>query len=57
MTILLFGVSNVGKTASGEKLAQRLGYHFYDLDEVIKKVLQTTLVKNYERLSVPIRKA
>lgn len=45
MTILLFGVSNVGKTASGEKLAQRLGYRFYDLDEVIKEVLQTTLEK------------
>ena len=33
----------MGKTVSGEKLAQRLGYRFYDLDEVIKEVLQTTL--------------
>ncbi len=43
MTIMLFGVSNVGKTVSGEKLAQRLGYHFYDLDEVIKERMETTL--------------
>ena len=33
----------MGKTASGEKLAQRLGYRFYDLDEVLKELLQTTL--------------
>lgn len=43
MTILIFGVSNVGKTTIGEKLAQRLGYVFYDLDEEVKKYYDTTL--------------
>ena len=43
MTILLFGVSNVGKSITGELLAQRLGYDFYDLDEEIKKHCNTTL--------------
>ena len=43
MTILLFGVSNVGKTTIGEKLARRLGYVFYDLDEEVKKYYDTTL--------------
>jgi shikimate kinase len=43
MTILLFGVSNVGKTVIGEKLAQSLGYVFYDLDEEVKKYYDTTL--------------
>lgn len=43
MTILLFGVSNVGKTATGELLAQELNYDFYDLDEEIKKHYNTTL--------------
>ncbi|MFV0341973.1 MAG: shikimate kinase, partial [Anaerocolumna sp.] len=37
MKILLFGVSNVGKSITGELLAHRLGYDFYDLDEEIKK--------------------
>lgn len=43
MTILLFGVSNVGKSVTGKLLAQRLGYDFYDLDEETKKYHNTTL--------------
>lgn len=43
MTILLFGVSNVGKSITGKLLAHRLGYDFYDLDEEIKKHCNTTL--------------
>lgn len=43
MNILLFGVSNVGKSVTGELLAQRLGYDFYDLDVEIKKHHNTTL--------------
>lgn len=43
MTILLFGVSNVGKSITGELLAHRLGYEFYDLDEEIKNHRNTTL--------------
>lgn len=45
MVIMLFGVSNVGKTVTGEKLAERLKYTFLDLDEEIKKRLQTTIEK------------
>ncbi len=43
MTILLFGVSNVGKTTVGKKIAKRLGYMFYDLDDEVKKHYNTTL--------------
>lgn len=43
MTIFLFGISNVGKTTIGEKLAKRLGFMFYDLDEEVKKYYDTTL--------------
>ena len=43
MVILIFGVSNVGKTAIGKKLAEKLDYSFYDLDEEIKKTFHTTL--------------
>lgn len=43
MTILLFGISNVGKTTTGEKLAKKLGYKFYDLDDEVKKYYNTTL--------------
>lgn len=45
MVILLFGITNVGKTVTGAKLAERLNYTFYDLDEVIKKKFQATLEK------------
>ena len=45
MTILLFGVSNVGKSITGELLAKQLGYHFYDLDEEVKKRQHTTIEK------------
>lgn len=43
MKILLFGVSNVGKTTTGEILAERLGYTFYDLDEEVKAELHMTM--------------
>lgn len=36
MKILLFGVSNVGKTTIGRILADKLGYRFYDIDDEIK---------------------
>lgn len=42
---MLFGVSNVGKTVTGEKLAEKLNYSFIDIDEEIKKRFQTTLEK------------
>ena len=43
MTILLFGVSCVGKTTIGAILAQHLAYSFYDLDDQIKPFYHTTL--------------
>ena len=46
MKILLFGVSNVGKTTTGELLAERLRFKFYDLDEEVKSCLGMTLEKS-----------
>lgn len=43
MNILLFGVSNVGKTTTGQLLASKLGYKFYDMDEEVKSYLHITL--------------
>lgn len=43
MKILLFGVSNVGKTTIGKLLAEKLNFSFYDLDEEIKKYYGITL--------------
>jgi shikimate kinase len=45
MIIMLFGVTNVGKTITGQKLAEKLRYPFFDLDEEIKKRFNTTLEK------------
>ena len=36
-------LSNVGKTTTGELLAEKLGYVFYDLDEEVKKYFNVTL--------------
>ena len=43
MVIMLFGVTNVGKTVTGKRLAEKLGYSFFDLDDEIKKRFQMTL--------------
>lgn len=43
MIILLFGVSNVGKTSVGKTLADKLGYRFYDLDDEVQARYNTTL--------------
>lgn len=37
MIIVLFGVSNVGKTTTARNLAKLLGYQFVDVDESIRK--------------------
>lgn len=37
MKILLFGISNVGKTTIGKLLSRKLEYDFDDLDEEIKR--------------------
>ncbi|MDO5812049.1 MAG: shikimate kinase [Bacillota bacterium] len=44
MIILLFGISNVGKTTTGMLLAKRLNYQFYDMDEEIRKYYHTTTI-------------
>lgn len=33
MNIRLFEITNIGNTTLGEKLADKLGYDFYDSDE------------------------
>ena len=43
MKILLFGVSNVGKSTIGKQLAKKIGFRFYDLDNEIKTRLGITL--------------
>ena len=43
MNILLFGVSNVGKSTVGKILANSLGYDFYDLDDEVKNAYGITL--------------
>lgn len=43
MNILLFGISNVGKTVTGKLIADKLNIDFYDLDDEIKKKYNCTL--------------
>jgi len=59
MIIMLFGISNVGKTVTGQHLAERLEYPFFDLDEEIRKRFQTSLENfmhdypsSYERFKI-----
>lgn len=55
MNILLFGVSNVGKSVTGQLLASRLNCDFYDLDEEVKKELGMTLEEFVSRGTLPER--
>ncbi len=43
MTVLLFGVTCVGKTTVGEVLSKRLNWSFYDLDAEVKIRRKTTI--------------
>ena len=45
MNILIFGVSNVGKTTVGSILADKLKIRFHDMDEEVKVQYNTTLEK------------
>lgn len=56
MTIYLFGVSNVGKTTTGELLAEKLGYVFYDLDDEVKRYYDMTLEERDKKRSAVLRK-
>ncbi len=41
--IFITGFMGVGKTTVGRYLAKKYGYHFFDLDEEIKKEMNTSL--------------
>ena len=43
MVVLIFGITNVGKTVPGEILAKKLGSPFFDLDDEIRKTFHMTL--------------
>jgi shikimate kinase len=43
MKIFLVGVSCVGKTTIGKRLAERLGYDFFDLDTGLSTTLAPPL--------------
>lgn len=45
MNVILFGVSNVGKSVTGQLLATRLGFDFYDLDDEVKKFMGISLAE------------
>lgn len=45
MNIILFGVSNVGKSVTGQLLSTKLGFDFYDLDDEVVKHLGISLEK------------
>lgn len=56
MKILLFGISNVGKTVIGKELANQIGWKFIDLDSFIIKNFKT--MENFIRkLNVDIDRA
>lgn len=50
MNILLVGVSCVGKTTIGKRLAENLGYRFFDLDREIEKFYQKPIERLKEEL-------
>ncbi len=43
MIIMIFGVSSVGKTSVGKKLAEIINFDFFDLDDEVKRFYKTTL--------------
>ena len=47
MIILLFGISNVGKSTVGKIVADTLKIPFYDLDDEIKKLYNMDEYNNY----------
>lgn len=53
MTIFLTGVSCVGKTTVGEKVAALLGTPFFDLDVEIESYFGTTIARLQDRFLTP----
>ncbi len=48
MNLIMIGFMGVGKTMIGRKLANRLGYHFLDMDEQIEKEQKCSISEIFE---------
>lgn len=53
MTVFLTGVACVGKTTIGAKLADLLGYRFFDLDTEIERFFGTSIERLRQRYLTP----
>ncbi|MBI4583550.1 MAG: hypothetical protein HY717_05970 [Planctomycetes bacterium] len=51
MRIFLVGVACVGKTTIGRRLAARLGYSFFDLDEEVEKFYSASIERLQKRFA------
>ena len=51
MKIFLVGVACVGKTTIGRRLAARLGYSFYDLDEEVERFYSAPIERLQKRFA------
>ena len=49
MRIFLIGFMGSGKTKRGKEIAQKLGYNFFDLDELIQKKNNKTISEIFEK--------
>ena len=49
MNILIFGISNVGKTTIGRIIAEKLQYEFVDIDDEIKKYYDYPSISDFFR--------
>ena len=52
MKLLIWGVSNVGKTTIGKELAKRLNCKFYDIDDEIVNVYGS--IDNFQEIFLNI---
>ena len=49
MNILIFGISNVGKSSIGKRIAEKLQYEFIDIDDEIKKYYGYQMIADFIR--------
>ena len=49
MNLIMIGFMGVGKTTIGRKLAQRLGYHFLDMDDQIENEQQCSISEIFDQ--------